>query len=840
MTKEKEHKYYPSMFKGNKKRPSGIGRVATLDTEAVGLLPDMRDNDPTSQHIIVVKDKESKETFVFFDPYDKRDPEYRVWLDEWEGEQDGFLADGMKFLNELDVLICQNWHGYDGHALKIVHGDLFKVDYKAKPRNNGGKRTKQYPFRVMDTLVMSQLLNPERRAPKEAYSIGKGNVAPHSIEAHGIRIGRYKPENEDWTRLTDHMVHRCWEDTAIGEDLFDYLWEEWEEQSAPHPISGLTIEDAYRMEAVMYHEMSLQEQRGFRLDVDFAWKLVRQLDKDKAKIMKDAMPFMPLKLVKSPIKLQTQLNAIDKAFCLSVKQKEKMKKWLTKSKQTHCSNRATNWNFITGTRNYSANTKKDYPDAVGSIDDYKRNRRVVAGPYTPVTFTEITLGNRDIVRQTLYQYGWRGVNMTKGEGEYLEEHEELPYYYAGKLDEASITLWEQTGQPPTWATQILKYYVVAHRRGQILNEKDMEYYKENGTWPKQNTGKVECRGLIPRARCATSGKTIQELIELYGLDFWDKKQFDKDSEYRVPAQAFAIGTNTFRMRHKCVVNIPSRGLYGKEMRQLFIASKGYKVLGCDGAGLELRMLSHFMGDEEYEKIILDGDIHTHNQNLGGLPKRDMAKTFIYAFLYGSGILGLALGCGLDEKAMRKVVAKFLKELPKLDDLIQGVQNAALTKGYMKAVDGRLGRVRRSGGEVKTHTALNVLLQMTGSLCMKWGLYFALEMFQKAGIDARLVANVHDEIQMEVAESEVEVKEYSIEKDAWKSEEKKVLLHKSGEYYSAPSIIRETKKGKFKIRRTYHRAGHLLCKAMEDAGKYLHIKTPLAGEYKTGNSWAETH
>ena len=213
---------------------------------------------------------------------------------------------------------------------------------------------------------------------------------------------------------------------------------------------------------------------------------------------------------------------------------------------------------------------------------------------------------------------------------------------------------------------------------------------------------------------------------------------------------------------------------------------------------------------------------------------------IYAFLYGSGILGLALGCGVTEAQMRKVVKRFLKELPKLDDLIQGVQNAALTKGYMKAVDGRLGRVRRSGGEVKTHTALNVLLQMTGSLCMKWGLYFALEMFQKAGIDARLVANVHDEIQMEVRDSEIETHDYTIKKDAWKAEEKKVVLHSSGHYLSAPSIIGETKKGKLKLQRTYHKAGHYLCKAMEKAGKYLHIKTPLAGEYKTGLSWANTH
>lgn len=82
------------------------------------------------------------------------------------------------------------------------------------------------------------------------------------------------------------------------------------------------------------------------------------------------------------------------------------------------------------------------------------------------------------------------------------------------------------------------------------------------------------------------------------------------------------------MRHKFVVNIPSRGLH--PLRHLFIAGVGKSILGCDGAGLELRMLAHFLNDLEYTAIVLDGDIHTHNQTLAGLPIRDMAKTFIYA------------------------------------------------------------------------------------------------------------------------------------------------------------------------------------------------------------------
>lgn len=877
--KIKEYPYYPSKFGNSAERPSGTGRVCTLDTEARGLVPVLRPEEVRDQHVIVLKDKETGQTFVFFDPYEKRDPKDRVWLDEWEGEQDGFLLDGVKFINELDVLIAQNWVGYDGHALRKTWPGKVTITHKQKPKG-GKKRKKQYPMRVMDTLVMSQLLNPERKPPREAYAMGKGNIGAHSIEAHGIRIGRYKPENEDWTHLTDHMIHRCWEDVAIGEDFFDYLWLEWQEQDAPHPVTGLTIADAYRMELTLYWEMAAQEYRGFRIDVPYAWKLVKTLDEHTQRILDACLPHIPQRIKMKPLKEAEVEKArarygIDPKYSITGEQKlsyvvrmsaaeaEKVnkklkKKWkkeghdpklfhprtnkvkYTKDVLTHCGSRATNWGWVTKSGNYSATTTKDYPEAVGSPDDHKNP--VVRGPYTPIVWEQVSLGNRDVVRQTLYQYGWRGVNLTENEEKYVDEHGDIEYPWAGKLDQDSMDAWAKSKhKPPEWATMLLEYYVVTHRRGQILNKKDMDYYREHGQWPKQQNGKRQCRGLIPRARDTASGLEFQELLEQYGLDFWDEQQWDDDGDYRVPAAAFAIGTNTFRMRHKYVVNIPSRGLYGKEMRRLFIASDGWAVLGCDGAGLELRMLSHFMNDPDYEAIILHGDIHTHNQEKAGLPVRDMAKTFIYAFLYGSGIANLAFVCGISKRKMEEVVQRFLNELPLLKDLIAGVQETARERGYMKAVDGRWGRVRKSGGKVKEHTALNVLLQMTGSLCMKWGLYLALDMFEEAGIPARLVANVHDEVQMEVKLPEVESIQYKIPatKEAWKEEEKRVMHHESGGYWSAPEIVKEGKK-KFTIERKYHKAGDLLCKAFEEAGKYLGIRTPLAGEYKVGESWKDTH
>jgi DNA polymerase-1 len=77
------------------------------------------------------------------------------------------------------------------------------------------------------------------------------------------------------------------------------------------------------------------------------------------------------------------------------------------------------------------------------------------------------------------------------------------------------------------------------------------------------------------------------------------------------------------------------GGYGYECRACFGPRPGWWQVGADASGLELRMLAHYMArydDGEYIKVLLEGDIHEFNRVAAGLPTRDNAKTFIYAFL----------------------------------------------------------------------------------------------------------------------------------------------------------------------------------------------------------------
>jgi len=314
--------------------------------------------------------------------------------------------------------------------------------------------------------------------------------------------------------------------------------------------------------------------------------------------------------------------------------------------------------------------------------------------------------------------------------------------------------------------------------------------------------------------------------------------------WRVSAVAFSCATNTFRMRHKVVVNIPSRGLYGKEMREVFIVAPGHKLLGCDGSGLELRMLAHFMNNALYTATVLDGDIHTFNQEMAGLSTRDMAKKFVYMFLYGSGIPNLARQIGMTEHAMSECVINFKSNLPDLDNLIDRVQDAASNFGYLVSIDGRWGRVRVKNSKLALNTALNVLLQMTGSLMMKWAHCKAEDLCVEGGIikevaEFPIVAHVHDEGQMEVKGSEVESYQYDIDAADWKEEEKRQHLDEEGRMWSAPTKLKEID-NKLTIVRYYHPIGDNYCKALEWAGEEFNLRCATAGEYKIGDNWHDCH
>ena len=118
-----------------------------------------------------------------------------------------------------------------------------------------------------------------------------------------------------------------------------------------------------------------------------------------------------------------------------------------------------------------------------------------------------------------------------------------------------------------------------------------------------------------------------------------------------------------------MAQVPNSGSeYGVECRELWTVEPGNKLVGIDASGLELRMLAHYMKDDQYTNEILNGDIHTANQKAAGLESRNTAKTFIYAFLYGAGSRKIGSIVGGSEEEGTALIERFLKNTPALRKL----------------------------------------------------------------------------------------------------------------------------------------------------------------------------
>jgi DNA polymerase I-like protein with 3'-5' exonuclease and polymerase domains len=186
----------------------------------------------------------------------------------------------------------------------------------------------------------------------------------------------------------------------------------------------------------------------------------------------------------------------------------------------------------------------------------------------------------------------------------------------------------------------------------------------------------------------------------------------------------------------------SHNPYGKECRACWTVEDGNVLLGVDASGLEIRMLAHYMNDEEYTNEIINGDIHTFNQKLAGLESRDQAKTFIYALIYAAGDKRLSEILGGSTEDASRVRQYFYDNKPTFKALRDRVIRAS-EKKWLKGLDGRRLLIRTQ------HAALNTLLQGGGAIVMKRALAMLHSLIKLQTLDAHFVANIHDEWQMEV-------------------------------------------------------------------------------------------
>ena len=259
---------------------------------------------------------------------------------------------------------------------------------------------------------------------------------------------------------------------------------------------------------------------------------------------------------------------------------------------------------------------------------------------------------------------------------------------------------------------------------------------------------------------------------------------------RVHGRVLTLRTVTGRMAHTSpnMAQVPAvYSPFGKECRSCWTVQnpETHSLVGTDASGLELRGLAHFMDDQNFVNEILNGDVHTANQKMAGLQNRDQAKTFIYALMYGAGAAKIGLIVGGDSKTGENLISKFMSNMPKFN-LLKKKLTEASESGMIRGLDGRLLHIR------SPHASLNTLIQGSGAVICKQWLVQMIDKIQESGVDAKLVASVHDEYQFEVANDDTE---------------------------------------KF---------GEITNTAIKEVQDIYDLKCPLDSEFKIGKNWAETH
>lgn len=251
---------------------------------------------------------------------------------------------------------------------------------------------------------------------------------------------------------------------------------------------------------------------------------------------------------------------------------------------------------------------------------------------------------------------------------------------------------------------------------------------------------------------------------------------------------------------KEIVGWGAEGDWGADSRKLFIVPPGFKQVGADLAGIELRMLAHYLFEFDngrFMDIILTKDVHEENRKAIGFANRTDAKRFIFAFLYGAGDVKLgSIILPSGSFAQQKVIGRQFRDrlgtgIVGLAELVRKVRVEA-AKGRILGLDGRIIPIRAE------HAALNTLLQSGGAIVSKVWIRQMLENFNQRGLlygydrDYTFLLWSHDEVQYAVKE-----------------------IH-------AETVMREAEE------------------AAVRAGLELECRVPINAEGKIGVNWFETH
>ena len=233
------------------------------------------------------------------------------------------------------------------------------------------------------------------------------------------------------------------------------------------------------------------------------------------------------------------------------------------------------------------------------------------------------------------------------------------------------------------------------------------------------------------------------------------------------------GTSTGRLSsaNPNLQNIPIRTADGRRIREAFEVGEGFDALfTADYSQIEMRIMAHFSEDEGLIEAFISGeDLHKFvGARVFGVEPgevtgemRSQVKAMSYGLAYGLSAFGLARQLGIDNPAAKKLMADYFQRFGGVRDYLRSVVEQARAQGYTETLFGRRrpfpdlaspNRVLRDNAE---RAALNAPMQGTAADIMKIAMIGIEQDLVALGLKSQLLLQVHDELVLEVIESERE-------------------------------------------------------------------------------------
>jgi DNA polymerase-1 len=217
-------------------------------------------------------------------------------------------------------------------------------------------------------------------------------------------------------------------------------------------------------------------------------------------------------------------------------------------------------------------------------------------------------------------------------------------------------------------------------------------------------------------------------------------------------------------------NIPVRTQEGRSIRKAFVAEKGKKLISADYSQIELRVLAHMADTPTLRQAFADGlDIHAMTASeMFGVPIKGMnpairrrAKAINFGIIYGISSVGLAAQLGIGRSEAGAYIKTYFERFPGIKDYMEAMKAEARRQGYVKTLFGRkvhYPEINTKNPSLRGNyerAAINAPIQGSAADIIRRAMIRMAAALEAAGLSARMLLQVHDELVFEAPESEVD-------------------------------------------------------------------------------------